>query len=430
MEDDSLLRELVFSNLEQLVVHKLSTVTTYTSMNEFLRTYLASETQSLLLLVVNMQETSKEVVNHLRIMIEEVESEHLRKSQGNRPQKLFAVLLHFPSSRLTSPCYPSMFLRGWDFHYLDIIGYSAKEGGILDIRDWFRQCYFTSSVAASCGAISPEDSVTLQLQNLLEESVQVVSSRVNFRSHKASSFNCPMSLPERNSALKELFFHKGVGDVLCERFRSYWHPSVMVEYLEKAASFAHQHETTLNVVDSLQFIFKSLFFDFLVYMVSKINEGMNIDVLFNRECSPAVQKLFLDLLRVYPIPKLSELRMLGIASGTDSHVRKTKESFCPPRFPFFSLVSAQVEKLIDQSRREVNQQQVEWLCDRSEPRHVSLFQNQTQRSQLQTMADMLELVATKLEELSSKVCLLVYLSIYLFACLFVVYMMQSKVPLD
>ena len=169
----------------------------------------------------------------------------------------------------------------------------------------------------------------------------------------------------------------------------------MVEYLEKAATFAHEHETTLNVIDSLQVIFKNLFHDFLVHMVSKINDGMNIDVIFNQDCTSVVHSLFLDLLRVYPIPKLSELKMLRIVSDTCPH-DISEERFPSPKFPFFKLVSTAVEKLVDQSRREINQQMD--MLSGSEPQ-ISLFQTAAQ-GKANTMSSMLKIVQTKLEELS------------------------------
>lgn len=363
------------------MVHKLSSVTSYTYVNDLLKSFASSKTQNTLLMVINMQETSKEVVNHLRIMIEETES----RSSSSR--KLYVLLLHFPSSKLTVPCYPSLFLQGWDFHYLDVIGY-GPQAGVIDIRDWFRQCYNSSP--------SPDSSIASQLNSLLREAIPVISSRVFFGSHATSSFNKPMSLPERNNILEELFFDKGVGEVLCERFNSYWHPSVMVEYLEKAAILSQQHERTLNVIDSLQTLFKNLFFDFLVHMVYKMNEGMNIDVIFNPDSIPPVQSLFLAVLRIYPIPKLCELKMLGIAidaSGSES----VQKAFLSPKFPFFHIVASAVERLVDQSRMEVNQH-VDMLSDRTEP-SIALFQT-SEQSKFKALGDMLKSVETKLEELS------------------------------
>ena len=196
--------------------------------------------------------------------------------------------------------------------------------------------------------------------------------------------------------LQKLFFEKKVGEILCDRFHSYWQPSVMVEYLEKAAQLSQQHETSLSVIDSLQTIFKNLFFDFLVHMVYKMNQGMNIDVLFNHDSSSNVVNLFLDVLKTIPIPKLSEIKMLGISSGATA-LEDPEATYAPPKFPFFFLVASSVEKLVDQSKREVNQN-VDMLSEYSEPR-PSLFQT-AEQSRVQLMADMLKIVQTKLEDIT------------------------------
>ena len=379
-----MLHDLVISDVGSLTFQKLSSFTSFTTINELLKSFVHSKAKRVLMISVNMQETSKDVVNHLRIMIEELETK--AKSED---RKLYVILLHFPSSKLSSPCYSSLFLRGWDYTYLDAIGVSAKGGSLIDIREWFKQCYTTSAFSTT------RLSIATQLQSLLKEAIPVITSRVYFGRHSAASFNKPMSVLERNHLLSSLFFDKKVGEILCDRFHSYWQPSVMVEYLEKAAHVSQQHETSLSVIDSLQTIFKNLFFDFLVHMVYKMNQGMNIDVLFSPTSSRNVVELFLDVLRIIPIPKLSEIKILGISSN-DMAAKSPDSTYAPPKFPFFFLVASDVEKLVDQSRREVNQS-VDMLNEYSEPR-PSLF-NTVEQSRVQVMADMLKIIQTKLEDM-------------------------------
>lgn len=383
-QNKSILQELVFSDTEKLVVQKLSTMTTFTNVSDLLKSFAEHPTQKTVLVIVNMQETTRDVVNHLRIMIEEAESQSVDK------KKLYTLLLHFPSSKVITHCYPAMFVQGWDFHYLDILGSSPK-GVVIDIRDWFKQCCSSSS-SSDCSLVS-------QLSSLLHEAITFIASHMFFGSYIKSSFNRPMSLPERIASLETLFFEKGVGEILCERFNSYWQPSVMVEYLEKAALLAQQQETSLSVIDSLQAIFKNMFFDFLMYMVYKMNEGMNIDVIFNPGCTPEISALFLKVLRIYPIPKLSELKMLLIANDS-SNFTMCDVNFSPPKFPFFCLVSSVVEKLVDQSRRDFSEN-VNMLGESAEPTS-SLFQTAEQR-RLKTMVEVIQIVQDKLEE-CAQVC--------------------------
>ena len=285
-----------------------------------------------------MQETSRQVVNHLRIMIEEAELLSMQSA------KLFVFLLHFPPAQFFTPCYPSLFLKGWDYCYLDTIAHSAVQG-VVDIRDWFWRCCFPKEAP-----LPPErDSLVLALKGILPEAIPILSSRVFFGSSPEGSFNRPMSGSQRSETLRELLFKKGVGKVLCERFRSYWKPAVMAEYLEKAAMFTKDHESTLNITDSVQTAFKSLFFDFLVYLLSRVNEEFNIDVLFDADCTPAVQELFLGILRVFPLPKLTQLSVLS----TSLPVPASDHS---PRFPFFKVVCEAVERIVEQSHEDTNVQ--------------------------------------------------------------------------
>lgn len=314
--------------------------------------------QQVCLLVVNMQETSRQVVNHLRIMIEEAELLSTQRA------KLFVMLLHFPPAQFFSHCYPSLFLKGWDHCYLDTVAHSAGKG-VIDIQDWLWRCCFPKE--------APEnDFLVLALQGILPEAIPVLYSRVFFGSNKQGSFNKPMNGSQRTKALEELLFKKGAGQILCEKFCSYWKPAVMTEYLERAAMFTRDHESTLNIADSIQIVFKGLFFDFLVYMLSQMNDGCNVDVLFgsdfkdseskrsdnkslgnkdsdskDSDITPAVQELFLDVLQTFSLPKLSQLHFLStsLPATTSDH---------SPKFPFFKMVCEAVERIVKQSHDKTN----------------------------------------------------------------------------
>jgi len=266
---------------------------------------------------------------------------------STREAKLFVMLLHFSPAQFFNPCYPSLFLKGWDHCYLDTVAHSALRG-VVDICNWFWLCCFPKEDSLP----SKSDSLVLALEDMLGDAIPVLSSRVFFGSSQGRSFNRSMNGSERSKALRELLFKKGVGRVLCERFRSYWKPTVMTKYLNRAAKFTKDYESTLNITDSVQTMFKSSFFDFLVCTLSQINEGLNIDVLFDTDCTNAVQKLFLDILRVVPLPKLSRLQFLStsLSVPTQDH---------SPRFPFFKVVCETMEDIVKHSHKvaDVNQKE-------------------------------------------------------------------------
>ena len=382
------LEDCGFMETDKLMIYKLTRILSQTRFQDLLNSFLESETAEVCLLVVNMQDTSKEIVNHVRIMIEETET-----LVAKRMTKIFVVLLHFPPVQFFQPCYPSLFLQGWDHCYLDTIAHSAIKG-VVDIRDWFWQCCFPQQ---SSQLVEDEDALLQALQEMLPQVIPILASRVFFGSRQNCSFNSPMNGLQRSEALGELLFKKGkegdtVGKVLCERFRTYWKPPLMTEHLQRAAVFSRNRESTLNITESIQTYFKSLFFDFIVYMVSQVNECFNIDIIFNLDCTPALEELFLVILRVFPTPKFSQINLLSI------HLPQPKPLVYIPRFPFFQLVCEMLDKVVEESREDDNAAVLDIVTDGySVPEPCSVSPEDTHRVLQQA-------VKKKIKD-KSKVCL-------------------------
>lgn len=331
---------LIFEQTDKLVVHKLSSLLSQSSVQELLEDFVGSETAQVCLLVANMQETSPKTINHIRVMIEEAEL-RARAQQC----KLFVLLLHFPPAQFFQYCYPVLFLKGWEHSYLDTIAHSTVKG-VVDIQDWFFKCCFPADDESS-----NEPDVLLQsLTQLLPQAISVLSARVYFGSKRDGSFNSSMNATQRSNALKTLLFEKGVGDVLCEKFRSYWKPKVMAEYLERAATFSKQHESTLNITDSIQTQFKGLFMDFCVYMLTRANENFNLDIVYAEGVSSPTHKLFIGIFKLYPVPKLNQLKLLS------NHLPALQAPLHCPGFPFFSYVCGVMEKRVEWSGEAANLQ--------------------------------------------------------------------------
>ena len=163
------LRRFVFDKPDLLYVCKLSGVSTRSSFQELITGFIQSSVTKVCLILGNMQEVSKKIINHVRIMIEE--SEILYPES----QKVFIVLLHFPPDQLFSACYPSLFLQGWDHVYLDTIACS-REDGIVDISDWFWQCCCLQEPLKQ----DDKDSLLLSLKGMLPQAIPVISSRLIF----------------------------------------------------------------------------------------------------------------------------------------------------------------------------------------------------------------------------------------------------------
>ena len=128
--------------------------------------------------------------------------------------------------------------------------------------------------------------------------------------------------------MKELLFNKGVGRKLCKMFKSYWHPNIMMKYLEQTAMFTQSRESSLNLTDAVQTKFHLLFTEFMIVMV--ITE-CNLDIFFGQEKIPELQELFLSLLENVKLPKLDELTCIARSQPQ----ARPQELYSKSTFPFF-----------------------------------------------------------------------------------------------
>jgi hypothetical protein len=330
-EDTKTVANLFFEDTDKLMVRKLSSLLSQSSVEELLNIFFKSDTTEVCVLLANMQATTCKTINHIRVMIEEAEL----KTPAQHC-KLFVLLLHFPPAQF---CYPSLFLKGWDHCYLDTVAKSQLKD-VVNIQDWLLTCI---------PAAEPRSDTLLHvLEHILPSIVSVLSARVYF-GNKDKPFNSSMNGTQRSEALKTLLFTKGVDQVLCERFRAYWSPRVMVEYLERAATFSSKRESTLNITDSIQSQFKSLFTDFCVYMITEANKDFNLDTLFVDE-DPYIRKLFIGIFRILPVPELQQLNQLS------NDLPSLHPFIHHPRFPFFRHVYELMEKQVDFGGEVINHQ--------------------------------------------------------------------------
>ena len=327
---ESDLKTIVYCDLSELVVCKLEGAQSQRSIKESLKTFMESD-KMVMFLLANMQEVSKNTVNHLRVMIEEEEASAKESFQP----KFFVVLLHFPPAMFFTACYPSLFLEGWDHYYLDTIAHGFSHG-IVDSVEWLHMSCFPIEQDYLSNII---DTFFIVLKHLLPQSIPHVVSRLSFGSDQSRPFNQKMTPMARSEMLQKLF-DRELGDTICHHFRSYWKAEVMTEYLHRAVKFTQTGQTTLNITDSIHSIIKSHFLDFVVYMVNYMNENHNLDIVLHPESTDEVIQLFQDMARCLPIPqKLSKLKLLSsILHG--SHYKK--EVTGKYLFPFFGVVCAQI----------------------------------------------------------------------------------------
>ncbi len=364
---NDVLKEHIFTDLEHLMVHKVSIEDSQRELEKVLAKFVTSNCH-FLLLIANMQELTKKMVNHLRIMIEEAES----TVENNN--KLFVILLHFPPAMFFNPCYPSLFLQGWGHHYLDTVSSDTQHVAgittVVDVKAWFHYCCFPDSVPNT--AVGGEEYMPSLLKVLIPETIPVIAARVPFWYVNSDDTVTLMTASQKMVVLQNLLIkgnaseseclsdtkkmleRKNLGAVLVLKFCEYWTPQLMVQQINQVLRFMSAQESTLNVTDYIQSIVRSAFIDFLVYIFTKMNEEQDINILLDCEnYSHAMNELFFNLLRALPIPELTELKLMfaAIKSGDEQ-----KTGVCRiPRFPFFKHVCGVLEEAISENRETVSQ---------------------------------------------------------------------------
>ena len=190
--------------------------------------------------------------------------------------------------------------------------------------------------------------MVIALENMLRDAVPVIASRLVL---KLTSFCGTTNASQRTSIIEDLLLDKCIGNVLSQQFAKYWNRQTMLELLQKVSRFTCNQKSTLNITDAIQTTFRSLFFDFLVYMLAKINADRNLDILLNKNCTSHTLELFCNLLKTVPVP---DLKILQVLSATVI-LRAPEEPSYLPKFPFFKHVCEAIDKCIDESREKVNQ---------------------------------------------------------------------------
>ena len=292
-------------------------------INRKVKKFLVFENYSLFIMLVNVQEISKETINYLRIIIEELEFEL-------NEHKHFILLLHFPSEDFYTHCYPTLFLDGWNHCYLDAIAPSEKTG-VIDLKSCFQYC-FQIEIPANLSFMEKTVEV------LLDTEVSIISAaRIGTLQCKSEANFASMS------SLLSLAGNYSIGNSLKVKFCQQWTPSKMMQLLQQAANSAILQEYTLNMTDAINTLLKSSFYNFMHYMVTILNKHGALRLLVSD-----IAYKFLRLIQLqiehYPIPKSSaEMKIKSTVKDSASH------SFS--YFPFFNIIYDAIEDFLKVNHR-------------------------------------------------------------------------------
>lgn len=341
------LEDIICNDLDSLMLIKVTPVMLEGELERIIQQFMKSINYKVMLIIANMHDITTKMVNHLRILVEQ-----------NEPidnGKLVVFLLHFPPATFFSTCYPALFLSGWDHFYLDAIstkldlpeGLPQALSNIVDIKRCFQKCLHVSENTT-------DNAFSLRLQPLFKEAIPVISPRINIGDSNTSMgwlYNSKMPVAHRQVLLRKLF-ETEIGKSFVHLFCHYWDETTMAEFLEDASRFVFQQQSTLSITSYVQTKIKTLFFEFLIYMLHQINEDCNLDTMGqilneNWKCNNSVEMLFCCVIRTFTT-RLSNLVAVSL-----------NNPICAPRntgfqFPFFRMIHHTLEEIVDGCREETN----------------------------------------------------------------------------
>ena len=383
---EDIIQQYIIDDVESLVLCKLSSRHSQTNLEDIINSFTKSKYKVLMFIVdagTNFYQQSpkersrmKENISHLRMMIEEAE---LHSSSDQL--KVFVVLIHFPPARLLAEesCYPALFLKGWDHYYIDTIadGTLTRSGtmaSVVNVEQWLYSCL----VKPTDKTINlPCCEMEQNVEDILRDAIPSVASRLNLRSDE-DDYKTFLDVSSKTLALNHILFsgearpssilpvfmqsaqdtvqEEGVGTVLARCFSKYWNSRQMNRYLQKFTSLTFLRKSTLNLTASVETTFRSLFVDFLVYRLSRMEVTFDVYMLLDSSVPQCLAKCLLCFLEHLPLPRLEQLSQLSDLPIVD---------ICPPpkhipKFPFlpniFNSISSIIEKADDEVKVEVYKQ--------------------------------------------------------------------------
>ena len=347
-----MLHDVTHVDPDKVLVCKFTQGVTQDYFEKLIKDFISDPSKDVFLFVASMhglQRDMKKIINHVRIIIESEESQ----IEGKK-SKLFVLLVHFPPVMFFKACYPTIFLNGWDHHYLDSLcpessSYSQKKS--INIHDWSLQFCLPSNQEDSVHLSSLKD----MLGSLLYQAVPMIVSQMIVTHKPGAVFNAKMDGYERSDLVQRLLGEYGVGELLVGRFSEYWGRREVNMYIRKAALYTYTNQSRLNLSDSIHFFLRSLFFEFLVYMLSWMNTNCGIEIFFDSQVSKPesdlMKSFFLQYLKEVPLPPISALDLQNLKQHKDNSVYS---SLMPFSFDIFSYVEDIAVKCLQEAHMETS----------------------------------------------------------------------------
>jgi hypothetical protein len=342
---DRLDAELLRSSQSPVHILKLEAFASQQAVESALQRFIKDEHAELLLFMVNMNRTRKRLVNQLRGVIDRMQT----------PNKVFVMLLAFqPESLHIAPCYPTLFMHGWDFHYLDSCGGGNTQQEPIAVKDWFSVgCGLQQTIQAHPRSQDPEGA----LLALLSRSYEVVVGNLHGSGNRPSqedSTNPILPFYSRGATLGTRAacldcFMESIPQLqfaLTTMFHSLWTPNVVKYFLQEAVT----RRTYCSLSRTLRGDFQELFGVFLIEVFKFLcGTDMDLCTLYAMTTDVQVQgevELVIHcLLQLFTLPSVPELKR---KAGSPSHVLPSLNGARMQRFPLSRTIWSAIIVLLEE----------------------------------------------------------------------------------
>ena len=319
----------ISENISQLCVLQVLPNNNTSDVTRKIKRFLSFDEYDVLLFLVNMQDISKDTVDHLRLVIEETEFQ-LKEFTG----KQFIILLHFPGDNFFLHCYPAYFLDSWDICYLDSVAPTASQVAI-DLKTCFHYAY----------GINNTD---MEFMNKVVRSLLTFEFASRLLAHLGTVF--PYIQSSRSTIVDLLLPENehSIGKALTSKFCLQWSPIKMIQTLQQAANSALCLDYTLTMTDAISTIIVSNFFDFMYYILTLLTKHGVLFILLSSESSNLLNFIGCQIEKVELPTSSTQMKLLRAAID-----QKTMQ--IPKHFPFFRIVYHAVEGVLKQDRHIVKE---------------------------------------------------------------------------
>ena len=327
--------------------HIISSI--YTSQESLLKVYdsfFKCPCSKALILVADMNKFSKETINQIRLLVEEAEMAACSKIM--RHKKFVYFLLHFSSNLFYTHCYPTLFLEGWQHIYFDIIG-EMQDEHCVDIQKWLNTCLLEKPFQLSS---ADEGFVSDSTMNAwLKECVPLISANVIIRQMKDFPSPTAKSI-EIQSYWSKLLFHFSIGDIIKEKFDSFWHLQAVNEASFQAANYATIYRWNSSLSERIQSTVCTSFTQITLFLLHIVNQQLALHTVVKLNPADPGIKLFKEFFHLIPLPDTLEeiqLKINILAQQSDTSCLQMS-SF---KFPFFLTVYEAMRNVLNTSFRAV-----------------------------------------------------------------------------